>query len=681
MARPTIALLLTAAVVAGCSANLPDPTPYPTPAPRATEADAEAVVDAFLEAWSERDYAALYATLAARDRERYSRRDVADLLSSFDDLAGVSELRASSGSAVRIVLPPQPRPPDAPAPTASPTPAPGDSGEPPDEGTPDPSATSPPTPPPPDTPLDGPVPALAVPIELEFTTDNFGVVDLSRELVLVEAADAWQVRWSPAILFPELAAGGGLELAREAPDRGRIVGRDGVVWARTRRDGVRIYPQEWLAGQTIGYATPAAAGDLPRPVRRQGMRLGDLLGRTGLELGADEVLRGQAGFTLTAIPAAGEPAVVLERPVRHGNDIVITLRTSIQRSAQDQIAGYNEAGTAVINPRNGEVWAIASAPLFNPNAMTLGTTLDGQSLPAPTPANILNHATQGTYPTGSSFKVFTLAAALQTGVAGPGTQMTCNGTWTFSGFTFRNYEEHSLPGTVNLLEAMAFSCNTTYMPLSIMVYEEDEFALTDLVRDFGFGQDTGMRYLPHEPGILPDHAYFEEAPRWHGGIDPYGPFDQIQLSIGQGSLLASPLQLANAYAALGNGGRLWVPRIVAEVRDPDGEVVETLDRERIRRIPLSRGQLAYVVDSMQAVVDYSYGTAYPAFIGFGIPVAGKSGTAETGGPDPNAWFPAIAPADNPTISIATVLVRVPLATGGSDAAPLVRRVMAQHFSE
>jgi penicillin-binding protein 2 len=313
--------------------------------------------------------------------------------------------------------------------------------------------------------------------------------------------------------------------------------------------------------------------------------------------------------------------------------------------------------------------------------MTLGTTIDGQSLPTPTQANILNHATQGTYPTGSSFKVFTLAAALQTGVAGPSTRMTCNGTWTFSGFTFRNYEEHSLPGTVDLLQAMAFSCNTTYMPLSIMVYDEDEFALTNLVRDFGFGQDTGMAYLPHEPGILPDHAYFEEAPRWHGGTDPYGPFDQIQLSIGQGSLLASPLQLANAYAALGNGGRLWVPRIVAEVRDPDGEVVEALERERIRRIPLTRGQLAYVVDSMQAVVDYSYGTAYPAFIGFGIPVAGKSGTAETGGPDPNAWFPAIAPADNPTISVATVLVRVPLATGGSDAAPLVRRVLAQHFSE
>jgi penicillin-binding protein 2 len=320
-------------------------------------------------------------------------------------------------------------------------------------------------------------------------------------------------------------------------------------------------------------------------------------------------------------------------------------------------------------------------PRFNPNAMTLGTTLSGQPLPTPGQVTIANHATQGTYPTGSSFKVFTLAAALKTGVAGPGTRMTCSPTWPFSGFTFRNYMNHSLPGLVDLLQAMAFSCNTTYMPLSIRVYEEDEHALTDLVRDFGFGDLTGMAYLPHEAGILPDHAYFEETPRWHGDTSPYGPFDQIQLSIGQGSLLASPLQLANAYAALGNGGRLWVPRVVAEIRDPEGEVVERLERELRRRIPMTRRQLAYVVDSMQAVVDYPYGTGRAAFAGFGIPVAGKSGTAETGGPDPNAWFPAIAPADNPRISVATVLVRFPLGTGGDFAAPLVRRVMAQFFSE
>jgi penicillin-binding protein 2 len=675
-----------AAILAGCDANEPEPTPYPTPEPRADVADAGAVADAFLDAWADGDYAALYRTLAAGDRERYTRAQVEELLAAFDQLAGVARVRSTVGEPERIVLPPQPRPPDQPPPTPTPTPAADASGGPtPADPTPFDSPTqqpSPsPTPVPPDTPLDGPVPALSVPVELRLTTQNFGDVDLSRELVLVEGADGWQVRWSPALLFPELGEAGTLELARQAPVRGRIIGRDDTVYALTREDGTRVYPQEWLAGQTIGYATPAADGELGEELLRQGVRTGDLVGRSGLELGADEHLRGQAGFTLTAVPAEGDPTVVMERPVRHGNDVVITLRPSLQVTAQSQIAGLSEAGTAVIDPATGDVWALASAPLFNPNAMTIGTTVASQPLGAPGAANIRNHATQGTYPTGSSFKVFTLAAALQTGVAGPQTRMSCNGTWPFSGFTFRNYMNHSLPGLVNLLEAMAFSCNTTYMPLSIMVYEKDERALTELIRDFGFGQTTGMRYLPHEPGVLPDHAYFEETPRWHGDLSPYGPFDQIQLSIGQGSFLGSPLQMANAYAAIGNGGTLWTPRIVVEVRTPAGEVVESLEPLVRRQIPLTEAQLAYVVDSMEAVVNYSYGTGRAAFAGFGIPVAGKSGTAETGGPNPNAWFPAIAPADDPTISVATVLVRYPLGTGGDHAAPLVRRVMAQYFSE
>jgi penicillin-binding protein 2 len=257
--------------------------------------------------------------------------------------------------------------------------------------------------------------------------------------------------------------------------------------------------------------------------------------------------------------------------------------------------------------------------------------------------------------------------------------MTCNGTWTFSGFTFHNYMDHHL-GVVDLLQAMAFSCNTTYMPLSIMVYDADRDALTDLVREFGFGSSTGIEYLPDAAGVLPDAAYFKKAKRWDGEIHPYGPFDQIQLAIGQGSYLGTPLQLANAYAAFGNGGRLWQPRLVVEARLPDGTVVERNRRTLTRRISLTQKQLDYVVESMKAVVNYSYGTAFGAFAGFGIQVAGKSGTAETGTPTPDAWFPAFAPATNPRIAAATVLVHVPLATGGSDAAPLIRRVFATFFA-
>jgi penicillin-binding protein 2 len=458
------------------------------------------------------------------------------------------------------------------------------------------------------------------------------------------------------------------------------VAQDGTIFARTREDGARIYPQEWLAGQTIGYATPATPDDV-RTSGRLGLRRGDLVGRIGLEAGADALLAGTPGFVLQAVPADGRAVAVLRRDMVPGADVTTTIRPGIQATADAAVAPYNEAGTAVIDPRSGDVWALASAPLFNPNAMTTGTTVSGTPLAAPSDAARLSHATLAAYPAGSSFKVFTLAAALKTGVASPATRMTCSGTWTYSGFTFQNYLKHTLPGFVDLLQAMAFSCNTTYMPLSIMVYQQDQHALTDLIREFGFGQSTGIRYLADEPGILPDHAYFRHAKRWDGEIHPYGGFDQIQLAIGQGSYLGTPLQLANAYAAIGNGGKLWTPRIVTAARLPDGTVVERVKQGELRRrISVRRRDLDYVVQSMRAVVTYSYGTAFPAFAGYGIPVAGKSGTAETGGPDPDAWFPAIAPADDPRISVATVLVRVPLATGGSDAAPLVRRVMSTYFA-
>ena len=640
MRRP-LAAALAILITAGCTTAVPDPTVYPTPVPRQSVDEVPATVDAFLTAWADGRFTDMYSMLAEADQARTRRADFVDSLSSFARLTGAQGLDWRIGAIQHVALPPG----DANAETAQ----------------------------------VGPIPALRVPLRLFMQTEIFGTVDMPRDLLLVAASTGWQVKWSPAVLIPELADGGSLRLRRQEPIRGQIRSQDGTVFARTRPDGARVYPQEWLAGHTIGYATPASREDVVAG-GREGLGRGDLVGRSGLEHGADALLAGSPGFTLLAIPADGDPVPVLHRPMVPGANLTITLRPAIQATADAAIGGYNEAGTAVLDPRTGDVWALSSAPRFNPNAMTIGTTLGGTPLPVPSDAARLNHATLAAYPAGSSFKVFTLAAALKLGVASPATRMTCNGTWTFSGFTFRNYLEHQLPGLVDLLEAMAFSCNTTYMPLSIMVYDKNRRALTGLVREFGFGQSTGIEYLPDTPGILPDHAYFETTERWDGALHPYGPFDQIQLAIGQGSYLGTPLQLANAYAAIGNGGKLWVPRLVVEARLPGGTLVERNRRMLNRRISMRQGQLDYVVESMKAVVNYSYGTAYGPFAGFGVQVAGKSGTAETGGPDPDAWFPAIAPANDPEIAVATVLVRVPLATGGSDAAPLVRRVMATYFA-
>jgi cell division protein FtsI/penicillin-binding protein 2 len=665
------ALVLGLVALAACSEPAPTATPIPTTYPAAPDEDASAVATAYLEAWGAGDYAAMYATLDPALQATWPVERFSDLHAAFAEMARVDTLGGTVGAPRFVALPPQPRAADFPAPSPTPVPTPNPSAS------PDPSATPLPTPAPPvdpAQPLEGPVPGLSVPIELSVASERFGGLDLERALTMVQGRDGWRVRWSPEVLFPELGPEGTLRLDRSLGGRGRILGPGGVVWAETRDDGIRVYPQEWLGGQVIGYATAVTAEDL-ETLDDLGYRSGDLVGRSGLEAGAEELLRGTPGWRLVAVAGDATETVLYETEMVPGADVSITVRPEIQASAQQALNPYPAAATAVIDPRSGDVWALASSPAFNPNSMTLGATLAGEPLAPAGPAQIFNKAVLAAYPAGSSFKPFTLAAALLTGVATPQTLVACPPTWEYNGFVFRNYMDHTLPGMVTLAQAMAFSCNTTYMPLSYEVYLVRETALTDLLFEFGFGAPTGIGYLIEETGIVPDDAWL--AANGRGG---YSGFEQIQLAIGQGAFLGTPLQLANAFATIGNGGTLWQPRIVTAATLPDGTVAATVEPTPIRQVSVSAADLAYVTDTLQAVVTLPYGTGTAAFAGFGIPVAGKSGTAETGTPDPHAWFPAYAPADDPSISVATVLVNIPLGTGGSDAAPLVRRVMAAHFA-
>ena len=662
---------LLVAVTACSNQPTPEPTPEPTTFPAASPEDAAALAADYLAAWAAGDYAAMYATLDPAQREQYPIERFTELHAAFAEMAGVGELSGTTGEPHTSALPPEPRPADYPAPTPTPAPSADPSAD--ASSSAEPSA-EPTAPPDPDAVLAGPVPAIAVPVELDVASDRFGAMSLDRELTMVNRRDGWLVRWSPAVVFPELGEEGTLRLDRTLGTRGRIVGTDGTIWAETREDGARVYPQEALGGQVIGYVSDVTADDLTT-LADAGYEPGDVIGRSGLESGAEDLLRGTPGWTLIAVTPDAAEAVIDETEMVPGADIAITLRPDIQAVAQDALTPYAGAATAVVDPKSGDVWALASQPGFNPNAMTIGATVGGQALTPAGPDQILNKAVLGAYPAGSSFKPFTLVAALKTGVVTPQSLVTCPPTWQYGDFTFRNYMNHSLPGQVTLAQAMAFSCNTTYMPLAFSVYQQNATALTDLLFEFGFGAATGITYLVEETGIVPDGAWLAENGR--GG---YSGFEQVQLAIGQGAFLGTPLQLANAYAAIGNGGTLWTPRILTTATLPDGTVIETVEPTVAHEISVTPEDLAYVTDTLEAVTTLPYGTGTAAFAGFGIPVAGKSGTAETGTPDPHAWFPAYAPADDPTISVATILTYIALGTGGTDAAPLVRRVMATHFA-
>jgi penicillin-binding protein 2 len=712
-----VAVLLGLSLALGACASSPSPSPSPVPTPVPVPPRSEAVqaVRAYLAAWIAGDYAAMYAMLAPQDRARFAESTFVDLHHEFASLTKVTALVANVGDARDTALAPEPPAPFAPSlgsPVQSPS-SPGASGavasasapaasspaggspdastpgasaagaspagaSPSPAGSPAASPTAAATAPALGPAVPGPVPALAFPTTLAFTTDLLGQVRLDRELDVTRGAQRWEIRWTPAFLFPELTADATLTLDRTLGPRGKIVAADGTVFAETRADGMRIYPQESLAGQTIGYVSRVTAADL-KTLASQGYELGDWVGRSGLEQGAESLLRGSPGFTLGArIPGRGS-VTLLSTPMVPGADLTITLKPTLQRTAEAAMRAYPRVGAAVVNPKNGDVWVLASLPAFDPNAMTLGTTLKGTALARPSGEQITSKAVLGAYPAGSDFKPFTLGAALQTGTVTTTTRMPCPGTWTFQGFLFQNWMHESLAGMRTWTDLMALSCNTAFMPLSVLLYNKSTTALTDLIRTFGFGEKTGIPFLAENPGILPDAAYFERTPRWNGAYSPYGPFDQIQLAIGQGSFLGTPLQLATAYAAWGNRGTLWVPHLVLNATLPDGTVVYQREPTVHSTIPLDRKVMDFVVSTMRAVVTSPLGTAYRALSTFPVAVAGKSGTAETGGPDPDAWFPAFAPMNGPTIAAAVVVVTVPLGNGGDFAAPIVRKIMAAHF--
>jgi penicillin-binding protein 2 len=640
LARATTWLLL-AATIASCASPTAQPSrsPSASPAPTAVgSADAAAkAARLFVANWRSRQYEQMTQLVAAADLQRYSPAGITILLKRFDDLVGVTRVVTTLGSPI-----PSSAPPD------------GDAV--------------------------GPVPAFEVPIGLSFETSLFGTIAFRRMLTLTPQSDGWHARWRPSLLFPQLGDGGDLALSRTNAPRGRILAADGTVFAETRQDGMRVYPQEWLAGQTIGFVAPVTADEVGALAPAAVYRVGEPLGRSGLEKGAEALLRGSPGVQLDATTTDGTSVPILQRPMVPGADLTITIRPSLQATAEAALINHDDASTVVLDPKTGDVWALASVPRFNPNSMTLGTTLSGQPLTRATASAWLNRAVLAPHPAGSSFKPFTLIAALETGAATPATRMSCLGTWRYGGFTYHNYQDHSLGNSVSLVQAMALSCNTTYMPLSIRVWETNHAALTDTVAAFGFGRSTSITHLDDAAGTLPDAHYYAITDRARGRRSPYGPTDQIQLAIGQGNFRGTPLQLANAYAAFANGGTLWRPRLVTQAALPDGTIIEQDRSQALRHVSLKPETVDYLRQALRAVVALPIGTAYGAFLGFGHEVAGKSGTAETGTPYPDAWFPAFAPVDEAEIVVVTVLVHVTIGTGGSRTAPLVRQVLAKYFT-
>jgi penicillin-binding protein 2 len=385
-----------------------------------------------------------------------------------------------------------------------------------------------------------------------------------------------------------------------------------------------------------------------------------------------------------------------KQPAVPGHDVLLTIDLEVQRVVEESLqqgldaahraydtkqAKYliGPAGSVVVlDPRDGSVLAMASWPSYDPNQFAGGisTTLFQQ---LQDPANnfpLNNRAIQGLYAPGSTFKLVTGLAALDRQVIAPTTTIDDTGSIAIGDRLFRNALGLS-HGPVNMAKALKVSSDVYFYKLGEALYSEKKpFPIQDTARALGFGKETGIE-LPFEAdGRVPDpesrrkmHEANPEAfpyPDWFTG-------DTVNLSVGQGDLVVSPLQLANAYATFANGGTIWAPRVGGAIRDVTREEGTPVEPRQTGKVDLpNRGA---ILEGLTQVVAAEDGTAFPAFAGFPLdrfPIAGKTGTAEVVGKQDTALFVGFGPADNPQYVVAAVMEESGF--GASAAAPVVRRV-------
>lgn len=440
----------------------------------------------------------------------------------------------------------------------------------------------------------------------------------------------------------------------------------------------RNNPEGGYAAHVLGYVGVASEEQLTREAL-QGLPAGSVIGQYGVERIYEKTLRGRAGRKLIEVDALGHEKrmISVDKP-QVGNDVYLTIDFRLQKLAEDLLG--EEAGAIVaLDPQTGDILAMASRPSFDPNALSRGLRADAwNDILQDERHPLTNRAIQGQYPPGSTFKIITAVAALDTNAIEPADTLHCGGQFRLGRWTFRDWKKYG-HGDVNLRRAIAQSCDVYFYHLGYRM-GVDTIAL--YARQFGLGERTGIDLPAERTGLVPSSEWKQ---RTKG--EPWYPGETTSVAIGQGYVTVTPLQMAKVIGMIGNNGTPFQPHVLRGVWGRKGKWIDEWSPVQTVPLTLPAHQLKAIQASLAAVV--TEGTARESQSSV-VPLAGKTGTAqvvslrsESEEETPkrfrdHAWFVAYAPFERPRIAV-TVLVEH-MGHGGSAAAPLAKELIEAYVS-
>lgn len=427
---------------------------------------------------------------------------------------------------------------------------------------------------------------------------------------------------------------------------------------QVQAEAVREYPNGDLAAHVLGYTGEITDEELAR-LEARGYRIGDIVGQMGVEYAFESTLRGEWGGRQVEVDGMGQVIRVLgEKPAEAGQDLTLTIDLDVQRAAEIALGDRNGAIVA-IDPRNGEVLAMVSRPAFDPNLFSTNITdaqwQQLQALEFP----FVNRALQ-VYPPASTFKIVTTAAAIESGRYAPSTVLPTFPFIDVGGNQFWDWNRAGF-GPLDFTGAMAWSSDTFFYQTALGM---GELPLIQWTRRFGFGEKTGIELSTEESaGLVPDEEWKLEQLE-----EPWYVGDTVNMSIGQGYLQTSPLQVAVMFAVVANGGYRVQPHLLHANEDAQSW------RESVDLQPVT---LEILREGLREVI--TYGTGKVLLVPHLPAIAGKSGTAEDPPRESHTWFGAYAPYDNPEI-VVVAFGENSGGGGGSVAAPMVLQVLEAYFN-